>query len=117
MIEKLGSSGITTITASQAKLLNDIQIPVCVEIGELILTGAQLVDLLEGQTFEFMFDAHRPLALKVGSETIAFAIFVMDGERLELEIIDLPQSNSETNCDDMDPVTNPNNGGHVNGFS
>ena len=75
-----------SLSLQQAKFLSEVQVPLGVEIGKLSITADKLIDLLPGQVFEFEFDALQPVALFLSGEKIGEARFVLEGEKLALEI-------------------------------
>lgn len=78
------------LSLHQARFLAELQVEVGVEIGELRLSAEQLLDLQEGQVFELLCAADRPVVLRMGGETIAQGRLVLHEERLCVEISSHP---------------------------
>lgn len=79
--------GSVSLSLEQAKFLSEVPVTLGVEIGNLLLSAEQLIDLLPGQVFEFQFDPHLPVRLLLGEEHVGSARFVMHGEQLALEVV------------------------------
>lgn len=77
------------LTIEQVKFLNDVKVPVSIELGELSLSAAQLIDLLPEQVFELAVNDELPVALKVSGEIIALAQLVALDSGLGVEIVRL----------------------------
>lgn len=78
------------LSTGQLRLLSDIQLEVALEVGQIILSAEQLLDLHQGQVFEVELDEKLPVTLRIGGEMIAEARFVLSDEQLALEILALP---------------------------
>jgi len=74
------------LSSQQAKLLSELRVGVGVEVGTLEISAEELIDLYSGQSFEFEFDPDAPVKLRVGEELVAEAKFVLDGDKLALEV-------------------------------
>ena len=77
------------LTYEQTKLLNDLKLPINVQIGGLNLSAHQLLDLSLSQFFEFEIDPRTNLVLSIEGEEIAKAKFVVSDEKLGIEIIEV----------------------------
>lgn len=70
---------------------SELPVEVRVEIGSLALCINDLVDLSEGQIFEYEFDPEQKAKLIVGGETIAETLFVYEGEQLYLQVVSVAE--------------------------
>jgi flagellar motor switch/type III secretory pathway protein FliN len=77
---------ILTLTS---KILSDISVSINVDIGQMELSVRDLMDLYQGQVFEFRFNPEQEVVLKIGEEVIALARFIMKEEILGLSITEV----------------------------
>ena len=84
------------LSLRQAKLLNEVKAEISVELGEIVLSADQLIDLVPGSVLEFAVDAQRPLTLRLYGELLGTGVVVRNGEELGLEILSLAATAEET---------------------
>ena len=80
---------MNSLSIQQERFLSEVQVNLGVEVGKLCISAAQLIDLVPGQVFEFEFDPLAPVLLSLGEEEIGEARFVLQGEKLALEVMSL----------------------------
>lgn len=80
------------LSREQGDLLRSIEVEVHVEVGSVLMSAEQLIDLLPGHLFEFRFEADTPVVLRVGEEIIGTARFVAIEGGLGLEILEVPEA-------------------------
>ena len=73
----------------QIKCLAELRTEVTVQVGSLILTGRQLIEMRPEQTFEFRLDAETPITLSVEGEEIARGKLVATEKSFGIEIIEV----------------------------
>ena len=83
----------TKITAAQAKLLAELEVEVSVELGKVLLSVEQVLDLAEGQTFPLTIAEKSLVSLKVGDECVGIAQVISSGEGFALQIISEDKEN------------------------
>ena len=87
-MEQVNEDAIT-LNRTQAKFLSEVQVLVGVEVGELSISAAELIDLLPGHVFEFRLGEQTRLSLRVGGEKIGEAELVEENGELALRIVSL----------------------------
>jgi flagellar motor switch/type III secretory pathway protein FliN len=73
----------------QARFLADIAVPVHVEIGELMLSAEEVIDLAEDQVIDFELNPAEAVSLRVGSETVARGRLAVCDGRLVIQVMSI----------------------------
>ena len=77
------------VSDSHRRTFEQVEIEVGVEVGELLLSVADLLDLAPGNRFSVRFPDEAPVTLRVGGEPIGFARLDAEGEQLFLTVTSL----------------------------
>lgn len=75
------------LTQAQAKILSEATVDLTVEIGSIIMSIEDLIDLMPGELFEFQVERGKAVNLKLGTKTIAEAKFIKQEGNFALEIV------------------------------
>lgn len=74
---------------SEESVLAEIPVTLSVQLGELQLSAAELVELERGSVLAFDFDPLGPLSLSVGGVQVGTGRLAVEDEQFKLEITDL----------------------------
>ncbi|MFN8389854.1 MAG: FliM/FliN family flagellar motor C-terminal domain-containing protein [Bdellovibrionota bacterium] len=89
------------LSTTQCALLGSIQLELRIDVGQLQLSIAELLDLAPGQIFRSPIDRSQPLVLRIGENEIARARLVKEGEALLLEIISVVEADCSEQLNDV----------------
>ncbi|MCB0360334.1 MAG: FliM/FliN family flagellar motor switch protein, partial [Bdellovibrionales bacterium] len=78
-----------TTAGEQLAFLSAIRLSVGVQLGEVTLTGAELLELTPGTPIRVELDADEPVVLHIGGEPIATARFVEEAGEIFLEVVEV----------------------------
>ena len=78
---------LVKLTQAQAKILSEATVDLIVEIGSIVMSIEDLIDLMPGELFEFQVERGKVISLKLGAKTIAEAKFIKKEGNYALEII------------------------------
>ena len=85
-VRELKEESPAKITQAQSKILAETSVELSINLGNLMLTIEDLIDLTPGVIFQYEMEKEKFLSINLGDNKIAEGRFVKDKEDLAIEI-------------------------------